>query len=427
MTIRTITAFCAALAIAVPALAQAPDIDAAQEALLEEKRAMIEVAKEQEFFFWERLIRRADVGFRSFPSPPGFYNPSGLVEGGLGMPWPRAAEAEKTISDAAWDEAIAYAKEKDSGLVIVWRDGKIEHEWYAEGYHPGSLVPVRSFTKALPAIMTGIAIAEGHIGSLDDPIGEYIEEWADDPRGELTIRSLNTWSSGLDMSAEEAERIDNLTQRLAEGSNINQTALEYSIQRPMDSKWTVAQVDNQLAGLVVQRATGMDFREYVSSRLWRKLGNGTATMNLDADDGDARTFCCMRARPEDWVRVAKMLMDGGRWQGEQIVPEDYVAEMLSPSAANPYIGLSVWIGPKPGEDISKNEDGSIRIMPHSEPYLVEDVHYLMGGFSINLWFSKSQNLIAMRWGADPQPFGSWDASKIPNILFADLLAKDNAD
>ena len=132
----------------------------------------------------------------------------------------------------------------------------------------------------------------------------------------------------------------------------------------------------------------------------------------------------MRSALSDWLRVGQMIAQQGRFNGVQVVPAGYVAEMLRPSKLNPYHGLHVWLGWRPGTAEVKSPDGrGLWQMPTSKPYLVDDVAYLMGGGFMTTWIVPSQDLVILRWGFEPPKELGWDNSYVPNLLLADLLKK----
>jgi hypothetical protein len=96
--------------------------------------------------------------------------------------------------------------------------------------------------------------------------------------------------------------------------------------------------------------------------------------------------------------------------------------MLTPSKINPYKGLHVWLGWKPGTPEVKAA-GRVLQMPTTKPYLVDDVAYLMGGGYMATWVVPSQDLVILRWGFEPPKELGWDHSMVPNLMLADLLKR----
>lgn len=389
---------------------QAGEADGLDRELLREKRAWLEEVAQGDHFFWERFFFRLDNA-GEFPMPQDWYRPSELVVGAVSSPIPIRGAAERNLSDAAVAQIRDYLLPRKTGALYVAHGGKIDYQMFGEGFHDGSLVAIRSITKWLVGLLTGIAIGEGDIGGLDDPIGKYLDEWAGDPRGAITIRQLLQMASGLEVLRMSVDPNNKLF-RLAEGSDVNATALSYDMIRPAGKSFGLAQVDTQLLAMIIERVSGMRLADYMSVKLWRPMGLGTATLNLDQKNGNARAFCCMRARSIDVVKIGMMLVNDGVWQGQRILPEGWVKQMVTPSPTDDHIGLHVFLGWAPGQ---KRPSTSL---PHSEPFLVDDLFYFVGGLSIKLWMIPSQNIVIFRWGDDPE---DWDASKIPNIVLDDLM------
>ena len=126
-----------------------------------------------EFFFWSRyedlLANPAE-----FPKPLSFYNPNVLVDGEQKGELPRAQAGRQSISPEAWQKAVDWAFARNTHALLVMRNGVIEYEKWADGFHRGQMLPVRSFTKTLSSLLIGIAIGEGRIRSIDEPVGNYL-------------------------------------------------------------------------------------------------------------------------------------------------------------------------------------------------------------------------------------------------------------
>ena len=383
------------------------------EELVVERRDWVAEIQSEDYFYWERFLYRFDNP-GEFPMPKEWYRPSELVLGEPGNPFPVRPSSERHLSQSTIDAVDQCVLPRRTGALYIAHEGQIEHQVFGEGLHAGSLVAIRSITKSLNALLVGIAIDDGYLDSVDEPIGGYLTEWVKDGRGKITIRQLLHMSSGIEAIPMVIEP-DNKTVILAEGSDVYSAALAYELAGQPDVRWTPNQVDTQLIGMVLERATGKRFAQYLSEKIWRPMGLGTATVNVDGKYGNARTFCCMRARAIDVVKIGQMMIDSGRWNGRQIVPSAWIREMLKPSPANSAFGLHVYRGWQP------EEDKPAIALGHSEPYRVDDLFYFMGGLSIMLWMSPSQNLVVFRWGDDPP---DWDASRVPNIVLDDLMARN---
>ncbi|MFQ5635072.1 MAG: serine hydrolase, partial [Gammaproteobacteria bacterium] len=118
----------------------------------------------------------------------GIPGPRERVPGGTPVDIPAATAPG--ISAAALDQAVAYGRETGSHALLVYRDDGIELEHYYPGHDADSITPTQSMHKSVLAMLVGIAIEEGHIGSVDDPAANYLDEWANDERAGITSRHM---------------------------------------------------------------------------------------------------------------------------------------------------------------------------------------------------------------------------------------------
>jgi CubicO group peptidase (beta-lactamase class C family) len=390
-----------------PAAAATPPADVAS--MVRERRDWVRQADQQDYFYWKRFLYRHDNP-GEFPLPPGWYNPQTLVTGTPSAPLPMSLPTERLLSPAAASRLDAYLAEQDTGAFYVARDGRIAHAYFGADTHAGSLLPVRSVTKSLLSLLVGAAVADGKIASIDERIGNYLPEWSRDPRGSITIRQILHMATGLEYVTLRLEPANN-AMLLAEGSDVNATALSWRLAEAPDRTFSINQVDSQLLGIILQRATGKPLDEYLSEKIWRPLGLSTATLNIDAR-GNVRAFCCMRMVGADLLKIGQMLIQGGLWEGRRILPEQWIREMQKPSPASADVGLHVFLG----RDTGTPEPGN-PFRPSSELLRAPGVFYFQGGLSVVMWMIPSERLVIFRWGNDKP---GWDMSRIPNLILDDL-------
>ena len=148
----------------------------------------------QDPWLWRRLT---NTFIYAVSDQPSVLRPNEAVSGDDSFILPRATPDENILDDVASQALVDFAAGFDSDALIVLHDGKIQLEWYGGGLDQTSLTQSQSMHKTLLALLIGIAIEEGRISSIDEPIGRYIEAWKADSRGEITIRELLMMSSGL--------------------------------------------------------------------------------------------------------------------------------------------------------------------------------------------------------------------------------------
>lgn len=374
---------------------------------VEAQRRLVEQARRDDVFFWERYLRRLDNP-GEFPQPDSFYVPGQLIEGGASAPLAAAPRAGRRIAEPHWETALAWAQARDTEVLAVARAGQIEHAWFANGRDGGSLLAVRSIAKAFTALAIGAAIGDGAVHDVRQPVGQWLPAWRDDPRGTITVEHLLTMSSGLDSYRPDPDPLGRVLQ-LAEGSDVAATALSFPRVAEPGSQFGWGNAESQLLSMVVEAATGTSYRNYLQARLWKPMQLGTAAFNVDRE-GRTRAFCCLRIRADDLLKVGLMLLDGGMWQGRRILPESFVRDMFAPSAVNPYHGYQAFIGWAAGQPRRAERPLIVR---HEVPF-AEPAFYLSGyGGTTTLWLMPCSGVAILRAGRDPR---EWEASTLPNLL-----------
>lgn len=325
------------------------------------------------------------------------------------------------ISADALREAVAYAEQMESFALLIHHRGALVVERYWGGHGPDSRFDTASMHKSVMALLLGIAIEEGHIGSIDDPVGRYVAEWADEPRGEITLRELATMSSGLLVEAFRPSPFSKGMQ-LVIGSNIDELALSLPLDEPPGSRFDYLNFSSQVLGIALTRAVGMRYAQYFSQRLWQPLGAPDAAVWLDREDGSPRIFCCLLASAPAWMHVGVLMLNDGRVDGRQVVPAEWLTEMTTPSAMNPNYGLQVWLG-SPASGVRTYNRQSTLEVPHSEPYLADDVVFLDGAGGQRVYVIPSAELVIVRIGKSRM---DWDDAVLPNALLRGRVSTDTS-
>ncbi|MEH6588987.1 MAG: serine hydrolase [Halioglobus sp.] len=335
---------------------------------------------------------------------------------------PVASESERSMSPEALESMRSYAAEFGSHALIVVHKGIIQEEWYNDYWQADDMSQSQSMHKSLMGLFIGIAIEEGKISSVDDPVGMYIEEWANDPRGEITLRNLLIMSSGL---AQYAFSLNPFNDSI--GWLISSDALQVILRTPQDdwqqgSKWAYNNIDSELLGTVLERAYGMRYSELLRTRLWEPMGGEYAWVHTDTPGGRAYTSCCLGAPAMDWARIGMLLLQRGEVNGNRIVSSEWIDEMLASTPVSGHYGYQVWLGyqdPPFSGDKSVGSSGGVA----TEAFEARDTYMTIGRGQQHVYVVPSQELIIVRMGPalGRQPIKpGYDVPRLPNIAVRDL-------
>lgn len=356
--------------------------------------------------FWSRYF--------NIPDDPGewpdeFYRPTIVARGAPAPFFPTAAV--RSIAPDVLEAAAHWAAQHNSTALLVLHRNELQLERYWQGLAPDTLFTGRAMSRTPVAMLVGIALAEGRLGSLDEPLSQHLPEWAGDARGRITLRELLHNVSGLE-EPQLSRNPFSKPMQLSFGTDFARAALSFQAERPPGERFAVSNANAQLLGIVLERATGVPYEQYFSERLWAPLGAADAEFYLDRDGGMPATYCCFRASARDWLRLGALLVNDGVANGRQVLPPGWVQQMSRSSSVNPHYGLQIWTGAH-GAGVRPYVQGRPSGVAHGEPLLAADILYLEGGGFRTLWAIPSRQLVILRLGrASP----GWDSSFLPNLL-----------
>ncbi len=332
------------------------------------------------------------------------------VTGGPPAEVPVARPGKGSIDAKVVEESIAWATENGSHALLVWHNGALEVEHYFPGYDRNTRTPTQSMQKSLLAILVGIAVRDGFIASVDDPAGRYLAEWRDDERGAITIRQLLQQANGLDFPTLDFATGGEFMQIML-GDNLEAVILGQPLATTPGTRFEYTNVGPQVLGIILERATGKRYAEYLSESLWSRIGADDAVVTLDSSARrTARVFCCLDATARSWLQVGLLHLNAGVYNGEQVVPANWMRDVAAPSSTNPNYGYLTWLGTQHVAERSYNSKAGT-VARHSEPFAARDVIYFDGFGGQRVYIVPSKSLVIVRTGDIDT---GWDDAWLPN-------------
>jgi CubicO group peptidase (beta-lactamase class C family) len=365
--------------------------------------------------FWSRWMTVRDETAVSYPA---WVDPVATVAGDFRGPLPVVNPDAVVLSRQAIVDLTAYAERVESFALLVHQGPGIQLETYWRGFGLDDVTETYSMAKSVLGLMFGFAIEQGFIRSLDDPITRYVPEWSGPDREAVTLRHVMQMASGLEHYRFKyglAQSPYNKALRLFIGANMEAAILRFGFEgEPGNFHYNSA--NSQLLMLILQRATGSTYADFVSENLWRRLGAKPARVWMDRAGGMAKAYSFFQARPRDWLRIGLAIKNSGMVNGEQVIPENWLKLMASPSPANPKYGLHLWIGSPHVTERFYNKNTPVGVK-QAEPFLVDDVVFFDGGGGQRVYIIPSADLVIVRTGMRSP---AWDDGVIPNIVLRDL-------
>lgn len=247
------------------------------------------------------------------------------------------------------EDSLLNRLETVSFLVI--QHDSIVYEEYRGGWNDTLTSNLFSGTKSIVSLLTGIAIGEGKIKSIDDRVGDYLPAYREGRKGEVTIRNLLTMSAGLSWD-ESYSSLFSVTTQGYYGNNLYELAMNLEVIDEPGKQFSYRSGETQVLAFVVEAATGKTLSEYATEKLWAPLqAERDAYWLLDRKEGDEKAFCCFHTTARDAARFGRLLLHNGDWYGTQVVPLDYMQEATTPAYylkdewgkdSLDYYGFQIW-------------------------------------------------------------------------------------
>lgn len=337
---------------------------------------------------------------------------------------PLEAHAQSPIQAAVIDEMQAYSLSHGGVGLIVLVDGKIAGEAYRDGADQTTRTRSFSMHKSVLGLAYGHALADGIIESMDDPIGTYLTEWADDPRGAIPVGAFLTMASGMRSPSFLDDQWE--ATKFLLSSKVTETALSMDQRSEPWSQFWYKNVDSQLAGAALNRAlkaagkTG--YAAYLSEKIWCPIGAQDALLWPEDETGDPRFYANLDATVRDWVRVGQMIAENGAFMGNQVMPDGWIETYKTPSKTNPNYGIQVWLSSPYVKERAYNPGSPVKVL-QSAPHLADDIIFFDGFGGQRVYVSPSNKLVIARSG---EVSNTWDDAVLVNLALEALQAAPQA-
>jgi len=310
------------------------------------------------------------------------------------------------------DLATAF-ESKHGKALLLFRDGELVLEHYAEGLGPQTRFNSFSMAKSLVGALVYKALAEGKLRSLDQTLGELLP--LDTGIKTVTIRDLLQMRSGIAFDTEggkfgglssagkEADTAPNPFGPLARLHFLGLAAIERGLTvAPGDTHdFSYQNVNTALLGEVLETVYGRPLAELVDDKLWRPAGAASGLWREAAANAPVSAYCCVYATARDWIRVGLFLSENGG-----------ATPFLPTPLWREFLGLDV-----PVADRHKTHYGTHiwqDVLDRPGQALQGPFTYLMGQGGQTLYLMPDKGVVVYRAGDDIQLlhstlYGAWNS------------------
>jgi CubicO group peptidase (beta-lactamase class C family) len=252
---------------------------------------------------------------------------------------PYASQIEAIGRDGSNGSLERYLQASGTTAFLVVHDDTLLYERYFNGYDQRSVNTSFSMAKSFASALVGIAIDEGHIKSVDEPITNYLPELLkkDKRFKSISIKNLLTMSSGIKYEEGAtlpwSEQADDT--KTYYSTDLRELALNSQIEGKPGQYFEYNNYNPLLVGMILERATGMHVAGYLQQKLWKPMGmEADGSWSLDSKkDGFEKMESGVNARARDFARFGMLFAKEGSWRGKQLISRVWVEQSTRPDTS----------------------------------------------------------------------------------------------
>ncbi|KPD14096.1 serine hydrolase [Phaeobacter sp. 11ANDIMAR09] len=264
-------------------------------------------------------------------------------------------------------ETEAWIQDRAVTSLLVMKGGEIRHE----SYHLDTSAEDRriswSVAKSYLSALFGVLLEEGTIASIDDPATKYAPELKGSAYDGASIRNVLNMASGVTFDEDYLDYdsdINRMGREIALGGTLDQFTADLSetFVSPGE-QWQYVSIDTHVIGMVIRGATGQSIASLLQDRIIAPLGLEQDLYYVTDGEGVAFVLGGLNITTRDYARFGLMIEQDGQYNGQQVVPADWIAASTTPSAPTKPgkigYGYQWWIpvGAEPGEFMARGVYG----------------------------------------------------------------------
>lgn len=224
----------------------------------------------------------------------------------------------------------AFMAAQNTAALVVLVDGQVRLERYGLDFGPQGRWTSFSVAKSFTSTLVGVAIQDGLIGSVQDPVVDYIPALRGSAYDGVTIEHVLTMTSGVDWNEDYDDPTSDVATFINTPADPGEVSVVTHMKRlprahPPGEVYNYSTGETNLIGIVVQNAIGGSLAEYLSRKIWQPFGMEQKATWLLGDTGEEISGCCLQMATRDLARFGQFMLEGG----VGVLPEDWITRATS--------------------------------------------------------------------------------------------------
>lgn len=242
--------------------------------------------------------------------------------------WRTSTPEQQGMDSEKLAELLDYVEENDINIhsLLIIRNGYVVADAYFYPFANNSVHDVASVTKSFTGTLIGIAISEGYIAGVDQPVLELFPNRTvanvDANKKAMTLEDLLTMRSGLECVNEPYEIT---TEEMEDSPDWVQFVLDLPMAEEPGIRFVYCSSNSHLLSGIINETTGINELAYANKTLFKPLGISNIIWPSDPQ-GNNRGWGDLHLTPHDMAKLGYLYLNNGKWDGKQIVPAEWVSE-----------------------------------------------------------------------------------------------------
>ena len=224
------------------------------------------------------------------------------------------------------EQFMEYTK---TSAMLVIKDDVIKYEKYFFGGDENTVFSSNSMGKSFVSALFGIAVDEGFIDSVDDPIGKYIPEFVGTELENIPIKACLQMASGINF--DEDTDVSGFSMKTLMGVPAMKVIANYGTNEKPYAYRRYLSINTEILGQIIKNTTGRGLAEYMEEKLWKKIGTANDAY-WTLSNGTELAMGGLSVSLRDYARFARLYLKGGNFNGEQIISREWIEESMDISA-----------------------------------------------------------------------------------------------
>jgi CubicO group peptidase (beta-lactamase class C family) len=301
------------------------------------------------------------------------------------------------VKNGKKQQLLSVLDKSGTTAFIVVRNDSVLYERYLNSYDRESINTSFSVAKSITSLITGQAIEEGLLKSVNDPVTDYLPELAgkDSNYTSLTISHLLNMRSGIQFKDHDLPWGDK--PKAYYHPDLRKRIMDLPITFTPGTRFQYNSYNPILTGMILERVSNQTPAEYFEDKIWNRLGmEYSGSWSMDSEQsGMTKMESGLNLRAIDFAKLGRLVLLKGNWNGEQVVSESWIREISEISPEHLVAGM--------GNDIYYKRFWWLFSDDKEMPYIISG----WGHLGQYMYLFPNENVIIVRMGKKRGKVDSW--------------------